>query len=131
MVDEVEVNGIKIKLPYRYEIEIEGRHLIYREYFKKDEKLRVDLTVSLVKRLLDIEKKQGRVEDYKVSAEEGDEVLLSLDIEYSDDRHLYDYLITEFLPRSEIGEMTLTDIIVRRSLLFGLPYLLGGEQDGR
>ena len=127
MVNEVKVNGAKIKLPYKYEIEIEGKHLIYKEYFKKDDRLQVDLSVSLLKRLLDIEKEQGLIEDYKVGAEEEDEVSVSLDIRYSDDRHLYDSLIFEFLPKSRVGERTLVDIFIRHGLGFSLPYLLGGE----
>ena len=128
MVDEVNTGMAKIKLPYRYEIEIEGKHLIYREYFKKDEKLNVDVSVTMLNRMLELMKGQGMVEDYRVSVEEGDEVMVVLDIEYSDERHLYDGLIGEFLPKSGIGNMTLMDMIVRRSLEFSLSYLAGGEK---
>ena len=116
MTKDIEVEGARIRLPDKHEIKIDGKHLIYKEYFEKDEEMNVNMTISLLNKVFELMKKQGQVENYKVSTEEGDEIEIMLDIEYSNKKYLYDGLIYEFLPQSNIGESTLVDILIRQGV---------------
>ena len=125
---------MKIIMPDEYYIRIDGNMMHYKEYFiKNDEmKLMVDRTVTILKQMFADLQNRRLIVDYDINVlSEENKICIDIKMVCYNKSFIYDYLIAEFLPNSNIGNIKFKDILFTLPLFSAVERYLnkGGDRE--